>query len=388
MIFQRATRREFTQSAAGVFVALFAILLTTQLIRLLGEAAAGSIAPEAVVALLGFSALHYIPALLSLSAFVSILLSLSRAYRDSEMVVWFSSGVSLLAWIRPVLVFLAPLLIAISALSLFVSPWALSKSTEYRGSLNTQRDAGQATPGAFQESSSGQRVVFVEAVGDDQTYVRNVFVSAVENQRLGVTMAARGYSEIAENGDRFLVLENGRRYEIIPGTAEYRVLEYGRYAVRMETKEARGIERTPRNTPTHELMAVDQPAYRAELMWRISVPLSAIVLALLAIPLSFVNPRAGRSANLLLALFAYLLYNNLMTISQAWIASGRISFALGLAGVHLLMLAALPICSTGGSRFSRWGASSDENLSTLPGARSRGRHLAGLGGLPGVVQLL
>ena len=343
MIFQRATRREFTQSAAGVFVALFAILLTTQLIRLLGEAAAGAIAPEAVVALLGFSALHYIPALLSLSAFVSILLSLSRAYRDSEMVVWFSAGVSLLAWIRPVLVFLAPLLIAISALSLFVSPWALSKSTEYRGSLNTQRDAGQATPGAFQESSSGQRVVFVEAVGDDQTYVRNVFVSAVENQRLGVTMAARGYSEIAENGDRFLVLENGRRYEIIPGTAEYRVLEYGRYAVRMETKEARGIERTPRNTPTHELMAVDQPAYRAELMWRISVPLSAIVLALLAIPLSFVNPRAGRSANLLLALFAYLLYNNLMTISQAWIASGRISFALGLAGVHLLMLAALPI---------------------------------------------
>ena len=111
MIFQRATRREFTQSAAGVFVALFAILLTTQLIRLLSEAASGAVAPEAVVALLGFSALHYIPALLSLSAFVAILLSLSRAYRDSEMVVWFSSGVSLLAWIRPVLVFLAPLLL-------------------------------------------------------------------------------------------------------------------------------------------------------------------------------------------------------------------------------------------------------------------------------------
>ena len=95
MIFQRATRREFTQSAAGVFVALFAILLTTQLIRLLSEAASGAVAPEAVVALLGFSALHYIPALLSLSAFVAIVLSLSRAYRDSEMVVWFSSGVSL-----------------------------------------------------------------------------------------------------------------------------------------------------------------------------------------------------------------------------------------------------------------------------------------------------
>ena len=295
-----------------------------------------------MASLLGFAALNFMPILLSLTLFVSILLSLSRVYRDSEMVVWFSSGVSLLAWIRPVLVFLTPLLIAIAGLSLFVSPWALSKSAEYRGSLSSQRDAGQATPGAFQESSSGQRVVFVEAVGDDQTYVRNVFVSSVENQRLGVTMAARGYQEIAENGDRFLVLENGRRYEIVPGTAEYRVLEYGRYAIRMETKEARGIERTPKNTPTLELINYDLPAYRAELMWRISVPLSAIVLALLAIPLSFVNPRAGRSANLLLALFTYLLYNNLMTISQAWVADGRISFLLGVSGVHLLMLAILP----------------------------------------------
>ena len=89
-------------------------------------------------------------------------------------------------------------------------------------------------------------------------------------------------------------------------------------------------------------MAIDQPAYRAELMWRLSVPISAVVLALLAIPLSFVNPRAGRSANLLLALFTYLLYNNLMTISQAWIAGGRTSFAVGLFGVHLIMLAVLP----------------------------------------------
>ena len=338
MIFQRATRREFTQSAAGVFVALFAILLTTQLIRLLSEAASGAVAPEAVVALLGFSALHYIPALLSLSAFVAILLSLSRAYRDSEMVVWFSSGVSLLAWIRPVLVFLAPLLIAISALSLFASPWALSKSAEYRGALSSQRDAGQVSPGAFQESASGSRVVFVEAVADDQTFVRNVFVSSVENQRLGVTMATRGHQEIAENGDRFLVLENGRRYEIIPGTPEFRVLEYGRYAVRIETKESRGIERTPRNTPTLELMAIDQPAYRAELMWRLSVPISAVVLALLAIPLSFVNPRAGRSANMLIAVLIYAIYNNLLSVSQAWVVQGKMSFWVGVWAAHALML--------------------------------------------------
>ena len=343
MIFQRAARREFTHSAAGVFVALFAILLTTQLIRLLGEAAQGSVAPEAVIALLGFAAINYIPSLLSLAAFVAILLALSRIYRDSEMVVWFSSGLSLLAWVRPVMTFILPLVVAIAGLSLFVSPWALSQSAEYRGNLDSRRDVGQVLPGAFQESTSGDRVVFVEAVADDESFVKNVFVSSIENQRLGVTMAATGHQEIAENGDRFMVLENGRRYEVEPGTPEFRILEYGRYAIRLETKESRGIERTPKNSPTLDLIATDLPAHRAELLWRVSTPISAIVLALLAIPLSFVNPRAGRSANMLLALFTYLLYNNLLTISQAWVANGRISFAVGVTAVHLFMLCLLPL---------------------------------------------
>ncbi len=344
MIFQRAARREFTHSAAGVFVALFAILVTTLLIRLLGEAAQGSILPEAVVALLGFSALNYIPALLSLSAFVAILLSLSRSYRDSEMVVWFASGLSLSAWVRPVLIFMLPLAIVIGGLSLFVSPWALEKSAEYRGVLNTRKDAGQMTPGAFQESSSGERVVFVEAVSKDDSQVKNVFVSSVKNKQIDVTMAATGYQQFAANGDRFVVLENGSRYEIVPGFPEFRVLEYGRYAIRLETKEARKSGETrPSQMTIMDLIQGKQADFDAELLWRIGAPVSALVMALLAIPLSFVNPRAGRSANMLFALCTYLLYNNLITISQAWVANGKVSFALGVLGVHLCMLALLPL---------------------------------------------
>lgn len=343
MIFQRAVRREFTQTAAGIFVALFAILLTTQLIRLLNDAARGRVDPEAVAALLGFAALNYLPVLLSLALFVSVLLTLSRSYRDSEMVVWFSSGLPLTAWIRPVLAFALPLVIAIALLSLFLSPWALSQSAEFRQKLSSRSDAGQVSPGAFQESSSSDRVVFVEAVADDASFVRNVFVSSLQHGRLGVTMAASGRQETAENGDRFMVLENGRRYEVEPGTPEFRILEFARYAIRVETRETRGIERTPRNMATHELLQVDQPAYRAELLWRLGIPLAAVVLALLAIPLSFVNPRAGRSANMLLAVFVYMVYSNLLSISQAWVAQGRISFLLGLLAVHLLMAALLPL---------------------------------------------
>lgn len=352
MIFQRAVRREFTQSAAGVFVALFAVLLTTQLIRLLNEAARGKVDPEAVAALLGFAALNYLPVLLSLSLFIAILLTLSRSYRDSEMVVWFSSGLSLTAWTRPVMAFALPLVAAIALLSFFLSPWALSQSAEYRQKLSSRNDAGQVSPGAFQESNSAERVVFVEAVADDASFVRSVFVSSVPRPRAGqeggqrrldVTMAATGHQETAENGDRFMVLENGRRYEVEPGTPEFRVLEYERYAIRVEAKEARGIELTPKSMATLDLLKIDQPAHRAELLWRLGVPLSAIVLALLAIPLSFVNPRAGRSANMLLAILAYMLYNNLLSVSQAWVAQGRLSFPVGVVAVHLLMLTFLPL---------------------------------------------
>ena len=343
MIFQRAIRRELTQSTAGVFVALFAILLTTQLIRLLGDAADGSIAPSAVVALLGFASINYLPSLLSVSVFIAILLTLSRSYRDSEMVVWFSAGQSLLSFVRPIMVFAFPLITTIVVLSLFLSPWSLLKSSQYRGNLDVQKDTSILSPGIFQESSDGNRIIFVESVAQNEAQVKNVFVSSMEDKGLGVTMAATGHQEIAENGDRFIVLEKGRRYELTPGSPEFRTLDYARYALRIETKEARGIVATPKNMPTLQLIQIPEPSYRAELLWRLGIPLSAVVLALLAIPLSFVNPRAGRSANMLLALFMYFIYNNLLTISQAWVADGKVSFIYGLLSIHLLMGLLLPI---------------------------------------------
>ena len=163
MIFRQALTRELNQIAGAVFVTLFTIMLTTQSIRLLGQAAGGKLASEAVLALLGFSALGYLPVLLSLTVFVSILLTLSRQYRDSEMVVWFASGQSLTAWIRPALSFALPFVLMIAALSLLASPWAASSSERYKEGLDARGDAARITPGAFKESARGNRVFFVES---------------------------------------------------------------------------------------------------------------------------------------------------------------------------------------------------------------------------------
>lgn len=341
MIFHRAALREFTQTAVAVFVALFAVLLTTQLIRLLGQAAGGKIASESVVALLGFAAINYLPVVLSLTSFIAILLTLSRAYRDSEMVVWFSAGLSLTAWVRPVLKFSLPLVAAIAVLSIFLSPWALTKSAEYRQRMDQRDDASQVAPGAFNESAVADRVFFVEQVAGDESRVRNVFISSVQHGRLGVMAAASGHSETMPNGDQFLVLDHGRRYEGKAGTAEYRVMEFDRYAVRTEVKETRGIEQSAKNLPVWELVLNPTPANLGELLWRIGIPLAALNLALLAIPLSFVNPRAGRTNNLIFALLTYMIYSNLISVSQAWVMQGRLGFEIGVWAVHLAMFVAL-----------------------------------------------
>jgi lipopolysaccharide export system permease protein len=257
------------------------------------------------------------------------------------MVVWFSSGVSLTQWIRPVLIFAAPVVFAIGLLSFVLSPWAVSKSEEFRRMMDSRDDVAMVSPGIFQESRQADRVFFVEEVSGERNLVANVFVSSTQHKKLGVMVASRGYQEIMPNGDRFLVLLDGRRYEGEAGSAEYRIYEFERYAMRIETSE--GVARAPNNRsiPTPELLRAPTPAHLAELSWRIGLPLSALILALLAIPLSFVNPRGGRSLNLVLALLVYITYSNLLSIVQAWIAQSRVDFVTAAWGVHAGMLALL-----------------------------------------------
>lgn len=340
MIFRKALMREFANAALATFLVLAGITLTTQLVKLLGQAASGMITTNGVIALLGLSLLYYVPVLLSLTTFIAVLMTLTRSYRDSEMVVWFASGMGLTQWVRPVVAFALPLVVTIGLLSLVLSPWATSKSDDLRRIMDNRDEVSAIVPGVFRESSRSDRVYFVEEVSGVENEVANVFVSSTQHHKFGVMVARRGYQETAENGDRFLVLANGRRYEGAPGTAEYRVYEFERYAVRIDVGEARERLPTTKMTPTLDLVRDRTPHNLAEMSWRVGLPVSALILTLLAIPLSFVNPRAGRSMNLVLALVVYMTYSNLLSIAQAQIAQSRMGFGAGLL-VHGVMLAVL-----------------------------------------------
>lgn len=320
---------------------LFAIALTTRLIRLLGDAAGGKIPSDAVFAFMGFFALGSLPVLLSLTMFIAVLLSLTRNWRDSEMVIWFTAGMPLTAWLRPVMMFALPQFAVILVLSLFISPWAAQMAEQYSTRVAAREDVSRVEPGVFGETGNKERVYFVESASEDSSAVQNVFVSSVQQQRTGVSMSRSGHIETTANGDRFIVLENGRRYEGLAGDAEYRVTEFDSYAARIETKEGGKPNPTHKTLPTWGLIENPSNVNLGELLWRVGIPISAMVLVMLAIPMSFVNPRAGRSANLLFALFTYIVYSNLLSVSQARVAQGQLGFGVGWWMVHALMIVLL-----------------------------------------------
>ncbi|MGH8620333.1 MAG: LPS export ABC transporter permease LptF [Burkholderiales bacterium] len=342
-LFQQALLREFATTGIATFLVLLAIALTTTLVRYLQQAARGRIDPEQVLALLGFAAFYLLPVLLSITLFIAVLMTLTRCYRDSEMVVWFSSGLGLTAWMRPVLAFAAPMVGTIALLSLLLSPWASEKKDEVRRQFEARSDVSQITPGVFRELRRGERVFFVEEVLGEQNLVSNVFVSSTKRGVNSVVVAQKGYRETMPNGDAFLVLVNGRQYEGVPGSPEYRISSFERYSVRVEEAEQRLGTTSVSGTTTLDLLRNRTPQHLGELAWRLGLPLSAFVLSLLAIPLSFVNPRAGRSLNLILAILIYMTYNNLLSITQAWIVQGRLSFVAGVLLVHVAMLALLAL---------------------------------------------
>ncbi len=334
MIFRRSLIRELTINAAGLFTVALAILFTNLVLRLLGRAAGGRLDTEGILPMLGFYALQYLHILLAMTLFLTVLLSLTRAYRDSEMIVWFSAGQPLVAWGRPILGFAAPFLIAIVALSLFLTPWAQQQRLQYEKQLESRDELTMLAPGLFREFKRAGLVVYIESVNPFTGTIRNVFLQSIDKPRSETLSAQSAIIETRPNGDRFLVMSQGNRYVGTPGEADYQIVAFEKLGRRIEPAEAEAIEPTIRATPTLDLLNSNEAPESAELFWRLSIPIMALMLTLLALPLSYVNPRMGRSFNLLAAVLLYLIYSNSLNIIQSLIAQEKLPFWIGLLLPH------------------------------------------------------
>ncbi|AMP01344.1 putative permease YjgP/YjgQ family protein [Collimonas arenae] len=309
------------------------------LIKILGQAAGGQIASQDVVALIGFQSLNYLPILLILTGYISVLLVVTRSYQDSEMVVWFASGQSLVKWVRPVLLFGLPIIVLTAILSFVATPWANNQSSQYRERFEKREDISKVSPGKFQESAAANRIFFVEGISGDSTKVKNVFVNTQQDGKNSIVVAKEGMVELDKNGDKFLILQKGRRYDALEAQNEFRIMEFERYGVLVSSaSQAVNGDKSARALPTADLLKDQNSFNMGELLWRLSLPFMALCLMLLAIPLSFVNPRVGRSASLLIALLLFVTYSNVINIFQAAVVQKRMSFALAWWPIHLVVL--------------------------------------------------
>jgi lipopolysaccharide export system permease protein len=322
------------RSFGATLVVLLTIVMTMMLIRTLGQAASGAVSPAHVVLLLGYTMLGYLPIILTLSLFIAVVSALSRMYRDSEMTVWFASGVSLGRFVQPTLRLAGPVLLAIALLSLLVWPWANQNNAELRALYERRSDLSRVEPGQFQTSSDGRRVFFIERNTDSGRTGRNVFVLVRDGLTESVTSASEGRILI-EGEDRFLELLDGQRVDFNLDSGEKRIARFERYRVLAgERVDPRTTTLPPKAQSTIALWLDPTERHLGELVWRIGLPLTAVNLLLLGIGLSSTNPRRGSSWNLLFALLAFIVYYNMHNLSQAWVATGKLAPLQALAAVH------------------------------------------------------
>ncbi len=339
MIFQRALQRELVSTAGAVFTALFTIVITVTLVKILGRAAGGKVASADVLALLGFASLNIMPTLLILTGFIAVLMVVTRSYQDSEMVVWFASGLSLTQWIGPVLRFGTPLISLIALLSFWGTPWANQQSSLFQQRFEKREDLARVTPGKFQESAGANRIFFVEGISKDVSRVKNIFVNTVQDGRTSVVVASDGEIETDAKGNKFLLMHHGRRYEGVPRQADFQMMEFERYSVLIASKTQDLTDDTSAKAlPTTSLLLDLKSAHQGELLWRIALPLMGFSLMLLAIPLGFVNPRAGRSTSLIIALLLYSTYSSLVSAVQAAVSQKHLTLALAWWPLHIAVL--------------------------------------------------
>ena len=336
MIFKRALQRELASTAGAVFTILFTIAITVRPIKILGMAASGKVDSNDVFTLIGFAALNLLPIIIVLTGFISVLMVVTRSYQDSEMVVWFASGVSLVEWVKPILRFGAPLFALTAAMSFFVTPWANEHSVEYTDRFEQRSDIARVSPGKFQESASRERVFFVEGVAGDLSKVRNIFVNTLQNNRHSVVIAKEGEITTDQFGDKFLIMHKGRRYDGAPNETDFQMMQFDRYGVLVDEDTKKLItDKKAESLSMSELWENQNPINMGELLWRVSLPIMGILLMVLAVPLGYVNPRSGRSANFLLALFLCVFYYNMVLVSQAWVKQSKLSLFVAWWPIHL-----------------------------------------------------
>lgn len=338
-ILDRYIFREIAWTWFGVTGVLLLILLTNQFARVLGDVAKGKLPKYAALDVIGLSAVQYLTILVPVGLFLSVMLAMGRLYRDSEMPAMMACRVGPYGIYRPLGLLLVPVVLGVSWISLDAGPRALTNIERIAAEARREADLASIEPGRFTTFGADQAVVYGERLAADRGLETVFLQRRVEGGGIEVVVAERGEQvETEDPNTRLLVLHNGRRYEGTPGTARFRVVEFSEHGIPYVLPGLEPTDPEPRAMPVPDLVRVGSLEAYAELQWRVAVPLSTLLLAFLAVPLSRSRPRSGRYGRIALALLVFIIYLNLLNAAKAWVEQGSLSPALGMWWVHGVVL--------------------------------------------------
>ncbi len=342
-ILDRYIFREVAQTWAAVTVVLLFILLTNQFAQVLGDVAKDRLPKDAVFQVIGLTGLQYLTIVIPISLFLAIMIALGRLYRDSEMPAMMACRVGPARLYWPLLWLIVPLALGVGWLAMDIGPKALTAVDRIGVAAKREADLASIEPGRFTAGAEGTVVYAERVIGPGS--VENVFLQRrTDVGGVEVVIAERGEQVESEDSEtRFFVLRNGTRYEGLPGTTDFRVMEFVEHGIPYRLPNMSEPDERPRAMSTAALMKSSDSDKIAELQWRISVPLSTLILGILAVPLSRSQPRQGRYGRLAVGLLVFMIYFNLLSAGKAWVEQDALPAGVGMWWVHAIMLGAAGI---------------------------------------------
>ncbi len=314
--------------------------------RYLGDAAAGSLAPELILEMLALKLAEHAPTILSIALYIAILIALGRLHRDSEIVAFEAGGIGPGSFLGAIFGLVFAFAFVGGLLAFFVSPAAVSLRAERLHEAGERTKLDLFVPGQPREFDGGRRVVFVGGVDSAGGQMSDIFVRVREADESYILSARKARQRKTDDGGLYIVLERGERYSASSEDRGFTVSRFATYGVRiLEAGEFSAIEARIKAIATMELIASSNPKHRAELQRRLSTVVSIILLGMLAVPLARSAPKERRYLRLVVAIVIYFAYYNAVNLLAAFVDQGRIPVWVGPWPAHALMAALIAILS-------------------------------------------
>jgi lipopolysaccharide export system permease protein len=343
-LLDRYLLRETAGAWLAVTVVLLAIMLSTRFASVLNFAAKGEIPRDLLFDVAMLSTLRYLVILIPASLLLAIMIALGRLYSDNEITAMTACGMSPRRLYRPFLSFAVLLMLLTAVLAFQIGPWAGRQADYLVKDAKRMLQIMPLEAGQFRSVAGGRAVFYTSEMDPTGERFGHVFarLEPVRGEP-SVVVADHGRQTIdPRTGDRVVVLEDGYRYVGTAGSADYDVVKFRELTLRLSPPPFVYINDQRVLATTGALLASRDPRDQAELQARLAAPLSVLLLALLAVPLSYLKPREGRYGKLVIGILVYLIYANLISLGQSWIGKGLLPAAVGLWWVHgAVLLAAL-----------------------------------------------